>query len=73
MPLAVDLYSTWRFVNSLPLRAGLVLGGHHGIGYTAGIGVETRNFYLQAMGGSYGGLFANATGVAGLFELGVFF
>lgn len=73
MPLALDLYSTWRFVNSLPLRLGLVLGGHHGIGYTAGIGVETRNFYLQAMGGSYGGLFKNATGVAGLFELGVFF
>jgi hypothetical protein len=73
MPLAVDLYSTWRFVNALPLRLGLVLGGHHGIGYTAGIGVETRNFYLQAMGGSYGGLFKDATGVAGLFELGVFF
>ncbi len=73
MPLAVDLYSTWRFVNSLPLRLGLVLGGHHGIGYTAGIGVETGNFYFQAMGGSYGGLFKNATGVAGLFELGVFF
>ncbi len=73
MPLAVDLYSTWRFVNALPLRFGLVLGGHHGIGYTAGIGVETRHFYLQAMGGSYGGLFKNATGAAGLFELGVFF
>ena len=73
MPIAVDLYSTWRFVNSLPLRLGLVLGGHHGIGYTAGIGVETRNFYLQAMGGSYGGLFKNATGMAALFELGVFF
>ena len=73
MPLAVDLYSTWRFVSSLPLRLGLVLGGHHGIGYTAGIGVETRYFYLQAMGGSYGGLFKQATGAAGLFELGVFF
>jgi hypothetical protein len=73
MPLAVDLYSTWRLVNSLPLRFGLALGGHHGIGYTAGFGVETRSFYLQAMGGSYGGLFKNARGAAGLFELGVFF
>ena len=72
-PLTVDLASTWRFVNALPLRFGLVLGGHHGIGYTAGVGVETRSFYLEAMGGSYGGLLKKATGVAGLFELGVFF
>jgi hypothetical protein len=72
-PLTVDLASTWRFVNALPLRFGLVLGGHHGIGYTAGVGVETRSFYLEVMGGSYGGLFKKATGAAGLFELGVFF
>jgi len=72
-PLTVDLGSTWRLVNALPLRFGLVLGGHHGIGYTAGMGVETRSFYLELMGGSYGGLFKKATGVAGLFELGVFF
>ncbi len=72
-PLTVDLASTWRLVNALPLRFGLVLGGHHGIGYTAGVGVETRNFYLEFMGGSYGGLLKKATGVGGLFELGVFF
>jgi hypothetical protein len=72
-PLTIDLGSTWRLVNALPLRFGLVLGGHHGIGYTAGVGVETRSFYLEVMGGSYGGLLKKATGVAGLFELGVFF
>lgn len=72
-PLTIDLASTWRLVNALPLRFGLVLGGHHGIGYTAGVGVETRSFYLEVMGGSYGGLLKKATGVAGLFELGVFF
>jgi hypothetical protein len=72
-PLTIDLASTWRLVNALPLRFGLVLGGHHGIGYTAGVGVETRSFYLELMGGSYGGLLKKATGVAGLFELGVFF
>jgi hypothetical protein len=37
------------------------------------VGVETRSFYLELMGGSYGGLLKKATGVAGLFELGVFF
>jgi hypothetical protein len=72
-PLAVDLWSTWRFVPALPLRLGLVLGGASGIGYTAGLGVEAGGFYFEALGGSFGGLFANATGVAGRFALGVFF
>jgi hypothetical protein len=73
LPLSVDLWSTWRFTPVLPLRLGLVLGGTGGIGYTAGLGVETRHFYLGALGGSFGGLFRNAKGVAGRFELGVFF
>jgi hypothetical protein len=73
LPVAVDLWSTWRFVPALPLRLGMVLGGASGIGYTAGLGVETRHFYLEALGGSFGGLFANATGVAGRFAVGVFF
>jgi hypothetical protein len=73
LPLAVDLWSTWRFTPILPLRLGLALGGSHGIGYTAGLGLELRNVYLQALGGSFGGLFKNATGFAGRFELGVFF
>jgi hypothetical protein len=73
LPLAVDLWSTWRFVPALPLRLGMVLGGISGIGYTAGLGVETGNFYFEVLGGSFGGLFENATGVAGRFALGVFF
>ena len=73
IPLVVDLWSTWRFAPMLPLRLGLALGGNHGIGYTAGLGVELRNVYLQLLGGSFGGLFKSATGVAGRFELGVFF
>lgn len=73
LPLAVDLWSTWRFVPALPLRLGLSLGGTAGIGYTAGLGVETRHFYLDVLGGSFGGLFDDATGVAGRFALGVFF
>jgi hypothetical protein len=73
LPLAVDLWSTWRFVPALPLRLGMVLGGTSGIGYTAGVGVETGNFYFEVLGGSFGGLFENATGVAGRFALGVFF
>jgi hypothetical protein len=73
IPVAVDIWSTWRFTPVLPLRLGLVLGGTGGIGYTAGFGVETRRFYFGALGGSFGGLFENAKGVAGRFELGVFF
>ncbi len=73
LPLAVDLWSTWRFAPVVPVRLGLVLGGAGGIGYTAGVGVETRHFSLGILGGSFGGLFKNATGVAGRFELGVYF
>jgi hypothetical protein len=73
LPLAVDLWSTWRFVPALPLRLGMVLGGTSGIGYTAGLGVETGHFHFEVLGGSFGGLFSNATGVAGRFALGVFF
>jgi hypothetical protein len=73
LPLSVDLWSTWRFVPALPLRLGVVLGGSSGIGYTAGFGVESRHFFLDVLGGSFGGLFENATGVAGRFALGVFF
>lgn len=73
LPLAVDLWSTWRLAPILPIRLGLALGGTYGIGYTAGIGVETRNVYVQALGGSFGGLFRGAKGVAGRLELGVFF
>lgn len=73
LPFAVDLWSTWRLTPVLPVRLGLALGGTYGIGYTAGIGIETRSVYVQALGGSFGGLFRSAKGVAGRFEFGVFF
>lgn len=72
-PLAVDLGTTWRLVPTLPLRLGLVLGGHQGLGYSAGFGVETRRFLLRVAGESLGGLFRNARGAGGRFELGVLF
>ena len=72
-PLMVELGSTWRFVNGLPLRVGLLLGGRQGIGYTGSFGIESRNFLFRVTGGSLGGLFRNAKGVAGRFELGFFF
>ena len=72
-PLAVDLGTTWRFVRTIPLRAGIVLGGDQGLGFTGGVGIEGRNMYWQFMGESLGGLFKSATGVGGRFELGVFF
>jgi hypothetical protein len=73
LPLAADLWSTWRLAPILPVRLGLALGGTYGIGYTAGIGVETRTVYVQALGGSFGGLFRGAKGFAGRFEFGVYF
>jgi hypothetical protein len=72
-PLAVDVGTTWRFVRTLPLRAGLVLGGDQGIGFTGGLAIEGRNMFFQVMGQSLGGLFRNATGAGARIELGTFF
>ncbi|MFQ5704901.1 MAG: hypothetical protein ACE5HT_12875 [Gemmatimonadales bacterium] len=73
IPLTVDIGSTWRFVRTLPIRLGLVFGGHQKLGYTGGIGLETRNFLWRVSGGSLGGWFDEAKGAAGLFEFGFFF
>jgi hypothetical protein len=72
-PLAVDVGTTWRFIRTIPLRAGVVLGGDQGIGFTGGLAIEGRNMFLQVMGQSLGGLFRNATGGGARFELGTFF
>ncbi len=72
-PLAVDLGTTWRFVRTIPLRVGVVLGGDQGLGFTGGLAIEGRNMYWQFMGESLGGLFKSATGAGGRFELGIFF
>ncbi len=73
IPLAVDLGSTWRVVRQLPIRVGIVVGGHQRFGYTGGLAVETGNFVLQFAGASLGGLFGDARGAAGRFDLGFFF
>ncbi len=72
-PAVVDLGTTWRFIRTIPLRIGIVLGGPQGVGFTGGFGIEGRRFYLQAIGASLGGAFRGATGTAGRFELGLFF
>ena len=72
-PLAVDLGTTWRLIRTIPLRAGVVLGGNQGIGYTGGIAIEGRTMYLQVAAQSLGGLFRKATGAGARFELGLFF
>lgn len=72
-PTIVDLGSTWRVLSSVPLRAGVVLGGHQRIGYTGGIAFETQNLYLQLAGGSLGGMFGDAKGASGRLDLGFFF
>jgi hypothetical protein len=72
-PLTVDLGTTWRLVRHLPLRAGVVLGGRQGIGYSGGFAIESDNFLFQVSGQSLGGWFRDATGVGGRFDLGFFF
>jgi hypothetical protein len=72
-PLMVELGSTWRFVNVLPLRFGMLLDERQGIGFTGGFGIESRNFLFRLTGGSLGGFVHRATGVAGRLELGFFF
>lgn len=72
-PLAVDVNTTWRFIRTMPLRVGAVLGGHQGIGFTGGLAIEGRNLFFQVMGQSLGGLFRSATGGGGRVELGLFF
>lgn len=72
-PLAVDLGTTWRLIRTIPLRAGVVLGGSQGIGVTGSLAIEGRNLFLQIMGQSLGGLLRNATGGGARIELGTFF
>jgi hypothetical protein len=72
-PLAVDIGTTWRLIRTIPLRAGLVVGGSEGIGYTGGIAIEGRVLYFQLSGQSLGGLFKNAKGGGARIEWGVFF
>lgn len=72
-PLAVDLGTTWRFLRHFPLRAGVVLGGHQGIGYTGGFALESRNLLFQVAAQSLGGLFRDARGLGARFDLGFYF
>lgn len=72
-PLAVDVGTTWRFIRVIPLRAGVVLGGHQGIGFTGGLAIEGRTGFFQLAGQSFGGFMRRATGVGGRLEMGFFF
>ena len=72
-PAAVELGSTWRFVRTLPLRAGLIIGGTQGIGYTAGFGIEGRNLLFRVNGQSLGGFLKNARGAGAQVVVGTFF
>jgi hypothetical protein len=73
IPFAFDIGSTLRLVRHIPLRAGIVLGGRQNLGYSGGIGIESRNFLLQISGQSLGGFMKSATGVGGRLDFGFFF
>ena len=72
-PLTFDFGTTWRFLRALPLRAGLILGGHQGLGYSGGFALEGRNVFFQVAGQSLGGLFRNAKGAGARVDFGIFF
>jgi len=72
-PLEVELGTTWRLLRVVPLRVGLILGGRQEVGFTGGLGIETRNLLFQIAARSIGGLMQNAHGAAGMLELGFFF
>ena len=72
-PTIVNLGTTWRFISWIPLHAGLEMSGREGLGFTLGIGVETRNILFRLYGGSLGGWVYQAKGGAARVELGVFF
>ena len=72
-PLTMDLGTTWRFVRQFPLRVGLILGGHQGLGYSGGFALEGRNVFFQVAGQSLGGLFRNAKGAGARMDFGIFF
>jgi hypothetical protein len=72
-PFEGELGTTWRFIRQLPLRAGLIVGGSQDIGFSGGIGLETRNLFLTVAGRTIGGFLAEGTGVAARLELGFFF
>lgn len=72
-PLAVDIGTTWRLIRTIPLRAGVVLGGTQGMGYTGGIGIEGRVLYFQLSGQSLGGFGKQAKGAGARIEWGLFF
>lgn len=72
-PLTIDFGTTWRFLRTLPLRAGLILGGHQGLGYSGGFAIEGRNMFFQVAGQSLGGLFRNAKGTGARVDFGIFF
>ena len=72
-PLAVDIGTTWRFIRTLPLRAGMSIGGTEGIGFSGGLAIEGRTMFFQLGAQSLGGLFRQAKGVGVRVEFGLFF
>jgi hypothetical protein len=72
-PLEVELGTTWRLLRVMPLRVGLILGGRQEVGFSAGLGIETRNMFFALAGRSVGGFVTDARGAAARLELGFFF
>ena len=69
-PLIMDVGTTWRFLKNLPLRAGLIIGGHQGLGYSGGFAFEARNMLFQVAGQSLGGFLKQAKGAGARFDFG---
>ena len=70
-PPAVELLSTWRPRASLPVRAGVRLGGRSGPGIRLGLGWEADRLFVRASAVTHGGLAGRARGLAATFGVGL--
>lgn len=69
-PPEMELLGTLRPFRWLPVWAGVGVGGHRGVGYTAGAGVEKRRFFVRTSFSTFGGFLGSARGLAGRLAIG---
>lgn len=72
-PASLELLSTFRPVPSVPLRAGLRVGGDAGVAYRVGAGWEGDRFFARLGAATGGGWFGAARGVSADLGVGVWF
>lgn len=70
-PAGGELLSTWRPLPTLPLRAGVRLGGHADVAWRVGAGWESTAFFVRAGGSTGGGLPGGPRGLSARLAAGL--